>query len=233
MKLREKSWLSWWLSLLVACCLFLMWPEMDLWVALQFYQPGQNFPAKQLQLIQWVYLWAPRVGMVLTVAVLMVLILRRFRLVPVPRGVWRKSLAWLLVLILGIGIVVHEVLKNQVGKPRPNQIEQMGGTAPFVPALQLSKHCSKNCSFVSGHAAIGFALMAFGMWAAPGWRRRWWLVGLLAGSSIGFVRMAQGGHFMSDVLFSLLAVWGSCLLIRQFWLHFRFFSLRKPSATPA
>jgi len=32
------------------------------------------------------------------------------------------------------------------------------------------------------------------------------------------VRMAQGGHFLSDVLFAALAVWWTHLLIGRLWI---------------
>jgi lipid A 4'-phosphatase len=126
-----------------------------------------------------------------------------------------------LVAFLGNGLLVHEALKNQVGRPRPNQVQEMGGAVPFVPALQVSQSCARNCSFVSGHAAMGFGFIAFGMWASVQGRRRWMLTGLLMGSTIGLVRIVQGGHFLSDIVFAFLAMWGSVIVIRQVWLRWR------------
>jgi len=40
--------------------------------------------------------------------------------------------------------------------------------------------------------------------------------------------MLQGGHFLSDVLFAGLLVWGSALLIRQLWLLGGLRRLRAP-----
>ena len=42
-----------------------------------------------------------------------------------------------------------------------------------------------------------------------------------AGAAIGAVRVAQGGHFFSDVVFSGWAVWLTYLLIRYIWLVHR------------
>lgn len=232
MKVRQRSWLCWGLSLSLASLTFLLWPELDLLIALQFHDPNHQFPANQLHLVQAVYVWAPPLGTLLTVLALLGLILRKWRMTLVPRGLWRKCLAWMLVVVIGVGLVVHEALKNQVGRPRPHQIQPMGGHAPFVPALQISTHCDRNCSFVSGHAAIGYALMVLGLWSTPSVRRRWWLAGFAAGSLIGLIRMLQGGHFLSDVLFSMLAIWGSSLMIRMVWLHWRLYGLRR-SAPPA
>ncbi|MFM1817914.1 MAG: hypothetical protein RL364_774 [Pseudomonadota bacterium] len=230
MKLRQGSWWALGSTLVLLSAVFLSWPQLDLWVATALQSSDGTFAANRLFTAQAVYLWAPRIGWMLTLGVLVVLWLRWRRPGRIARGLWRRALAWLLVLLIGVGAVVHEGLKNQVGRPRPHQVQEMGGVSPFVPALQLSTHCDRNCSFVSGHAAIGFCLKAFGMWAAPARRRRWWMFGLLAGSGIGFVRMAQGGHFLSDVLFSFWAIWASSLLVRHIWLHWRAYRLRQLTA---
>lgn len=227
---RQQSWLGWTSSLLLACLTFGLWPELDLQAALQFYEPGRGFPANRWPLVQWVYIWAPILGTALTVLALMGILLRRACPSFVPRPYWRKMLAWVLIVFIGVGLVVHEGLKNQVGRPRPHQIQPMGGTASFVPALQVSHYCQRNCSFVSGHAAIGFALITFGMWSPRSTRRRWWIAGLLTGTAIGWVRVLQGGHFLSDVVFSFLAIWGTSLLIRGGWLYWRYQGLRRHQA---
>jgi len=121
--------------------------------------------------------------------------------------------------VLGVGLVVHEALKNRVGRPRPVQVEQMGGTAPFVPVFTLSTHCERNCSFVSGHAAIGFSLMAWGMWAPWSRRKQWLSASIGLGAAIGLMRIAQGGHFLSDVLFAGWTIWLIEQSIRAFWLR--------------
>ena len=221
MKARTQAWLAWWLAFVVASAVFLAWPQLDLAVAAHFHESAGRFPADQLTVVQAVYVWAPRWGQIGFVLALLALCLGRWPVRRLPRWVWRRLMAWVLVVILGVGLVVHEALKDRVGRPRPVQVVQMGGQAPFVPIFTVSQHCERNCSFVSGHAAIGFSLMAIGMWATPPRRRRWWLAGVLAGSVIGLVRIAQGGHFLSDIVFSGLAIWGTGLLIRSLWLHWR------------
>ena len=231
MKPRVRAWWAWAASLALASALFVLWPGLDLWLAMPFYAGGGEFPANQQPLVQAVYVWAPRLGQIafglgLLALVLDALMHRSCSAQARPRrwlspGLRRRVLAWLLVVVLGVGLVVHEALKNRVGRPRPVQTELMGGSAPFVPVFTLSTHCDRNCSFVSGHAAIAFSLMAWGMWASVARRRRWWLAGLLAGLGVGLVRMAQGGHFFSDIVFAGLAVWGTSLLVHALWLRWR------------
>jgi lipid A 4'-phosphatase len=63
--------------------------------------------------------------------------------------------------------------------------------------------------------------MAWGMWAGWQRRRKFLLMGMVAGAGIGAVRVAQGGHFFSDVVFSGWAVWLTYLLIRHIGLVLR------------
>jgi lipid A 4'-phosphatase len=63
--------------------------------------------------------------------------------------------------------------------------------------------------------------MSFGMFGTRRKRQFWLFTGMLAGGLIGLARIAQGGHFLSDIVFSLIAIWSSHLLIRSVWLRFR------------
>jgi len=47
------------------------------------------------------------------------------------------------------------------------------------------------------------------------------VAGAVVGLLIGAVRIAQGGHFLSDVVFAGWAVWLTYVLIRQIWLRLR------------
>jgi lipid A 4'-phosphatase len=92
----------------------------------------------------------------------------------------------------------------------------------------LTRQCERNCSFVSGHASTGFALMALGVYGKRRQRRRWLAIGWAAGLSLGLIRIAQGGHFLGDVLFAGLLMWGLCLAMRPILLGtFRFFSAER------
>ena len=63
--------------------------------------------------------------------------------------------------------------------------------------------CVNNCSFVGGEAAAMFALFfALALLATGPRRNRLILLGLAAGALAGFIRMAQGGHFLSDIVFA-------------------------------
>jgi membrane-associated PAP2 superfamily phosphatase len=130
---------------------------------------------------------------------------------------YRRAALVLLTFLLGPGIVINSVLKVHTGRPRPIQVEQLGGRYEPVPVLVQAHPAQWNqCrSFPSGHASVGYALCAG--WFL--WRRSRrglaaiFLVGSLAvGSAIGLARMAAGAHHLSDIIWAagivyLVALW--------------------------
>ena len=219
MKAKNKDMLAA-AGLTLACAgLVLTWPTMDLAVAGWFYRPGEGFFANAWWPIQAVYVGAPWLLQLTLAASALVLLLALVQPGKVARYWWRHALAWVLVVAFGVGLLVHNALKDQVGRPRPVHVQDFGGPAPYIPALQLSSHCDTNCSFVSGHAAGAFSIMAFGMLACRRRKLQWLWAGLLFGTLVGAVRMAQGGHFLSDVVFAALAVWWTYHLIGRLWIR--------------
>ncbi len=98
------------------------------------------------------------------------------------------------------------------------QIEAFGGPHHFTPAPLPAAECPRNCSFVSGHAALGFSLVAFALLLPPGPRRRRGIGAALAfGGVVGLARIAQGAHFLSDVVFAGLLVFGTTALL-NWWI---------------
>ncbi|MFM7698022.1 MAG: phosphatase PAP2 family protein, partial [Limnohabitans sp.] len=90
--------------------------------------------------------------------------------------------------------------------------------------------CDENCSFVSGHAAGGFVWMAWGMWRGRRLRQRWLWTGMTAGALIGATRVMQGGHFLSDIVFSGWFIWLTYQLIRNTWLRYRCVRIKRHAA---
>lgn len=217
-RLREREW-AWFAAALVLCSLgFAAAPGVDLWAARMLHGPGgfagATHPAVLLlhQAVPWLGRGAFLVALALALA--------GPRLAGWPGPRWRRRLTALgLAMLLGVGLLVNGALKEGWGRPRPAAVQELGGAARFVPAFRPSDQCRTNCSFVSGHAATGFALGVLGIFGAPATRRRWLLAGLAAGLLIGLARMSQGGHFLSDVLFSGLAMWFTHLALRAGWLR--------------
>jgi lipid A 4'-phosphatase len=210
-----------WFWLLLASFIFSVWPFTDIAVS-QFFHAGQGvFPANDLGFVKAIYLGAPWLGRALFVICLCTVLLAVVKPGLVSRRIWRRAAGFVAVVVLGIGFLVHAVLKDNMGRPRPRDVIEFSGPTAYVPVFVVSQYCKTNCSFVSGHAAIGFSVMAFGMFGIRRRRHFWFAVGLLAGGLVGAVRIAQGGHFLSDVVFSLLSIWLSHLIIHKLWLRWR------------
>jgi lipid A 4'-phosphatase len=119
----------------------------------------------------------------------------------------RRHLIYLLLaLALGPGLLVNVVLKDHWGRARPDQIERFGGTRRFTPAFVISRECDRNCSFVSGHASVGFSLVSIAFLLRRH-RKKSVALAISYGFLIGFIRILQGSHFASDVVFSFFAVY--------------------------
>ncbi len=124
-----------------------------------------------------------------------------------------------LALIVGPGLIVNFVFKDHFGRPRPRQVAEFGGDRQFSDVGNPTFNRLEK-SFPSGHAAMGF------FWFAPGiylWSRKRQLaralfgLAVVHGSLMGFGRMAQGAHWLSDVVWSAgmvyLSAWMLCQVV--------------------
>jgi membrane-associated PAP2 superfamily phosphatase len=211
---REWSWIA--LTAIALCLLFSIWPAVDLRLARWFVDADAGFVGQRLALVQISYHAVPWAGRVLT---LLALLLAFWPALRIRRPWRRRLLALALCLLLGVGAAVNGGFKEHWGRARPSAVAELGGAQVFSPALRPVAQCQSNCSFVSGHAASGFALMSVGLLSAPHQRRRWLAIGAVAGLGIGLGRMAQGAHFASDVLFAGLFVWVCLAAVRELWLR--------------
>ena len=226
-----------WLALLLALLLiYVVWPGLDLPVSAWFYRTDSGFWIDDQPWVQAVHHTVPWVGRLLLVGSLAVWLLGHFGRRTELRRLRRPAAALFLGLVLGLGLLAHGVLKENWGRARPVQVSQFGGEASFTPPWQPTSECRRNCSFVSGHAGTGFALIALGALAAPRRRRFWLVTGWSAGLLLGALRIAQGGHFLSDVLFGGILLWGCSLAIRAVWTRWRlrrWHKLRHPATRKA
>ena len=238
LKTRHQEYLALALMAALATVVFEVWPRLDLAVSGYFFE-GKAFVGHPWAWAQLLYLGVPPLGTALVVLALVMAVLpglgpwgRRL----IKPWLHRRAIASLVVVVLGVGLVVHTALKDNWGRPRPVHVQDFGGPKIYQAPLQHSTQCDRNCSFVSGHAAAGFALMALGLFGSRRTRWRWWGISLAAGSAIGLARIVQGGHFFSDIVFCMLAIWLVCLLVRALWLRvaaFRRRTRRRRSAWPA
>ncbi|MDE2148728.1 MAG: phosphatase PAP2 family protein [Gammaproteobacteria bacterium] len=198
------------LALGAGACVLLV--HADLALAAHFWRPGFGFYMDPRPPVQWIYRGLPwlvgGIAASLAIGLLMSLIGRS----PEWRAL-RAPLAFLLLtLALGPGLLANGVFKDHWGRPRPYQLERFGGTMHYVPPGVPSTQCDRNCSFVCGHCAAAFWLIGLA-WVDRRRRRLWLALGLTLGAGVSMVRMAQGGHFLSDALGALLVVWVTDALV--------------------
>lgn len=106
------------------------------------------------------------------------------------------------VLVIGPGVVANLILKDNLGRARPRDVIEFGGTKAFTPPLLPSRECPRNCSFVSGEASSMFAAFFALALLLPRYRPGLLATGVAAGILVGAIRIVQGAHFLSDVLFA-------------------------------
>jgi membrane-associated PAP2 superfamily phosphatase len=138
----------------------------------------------------------------------------------------RACILLVLALALGSGLLVNGILKPLWGRPRPHQVELFGGTRPYRHWWQPG-HFGGGKSFSSGHAAGGYVLVA-GAYLVVQRRRGLAAAGaLLYGSLVGFARIVDGAHFVSDVLCS-----GSLMCFTVATLHAVLPAMPPPESPP-
>lgn len=205
--IERHPW-RWALAMLVPLVVF---PQIDLSLSQIFFDPGRRiFLLRSHPLGDFVRKTMPIILFALAAGVA-VLGLVSARLDRRLLGFDGKAAAYVILsLAVGPGLIVNALFKDYWGRPRPSTITEFFGPNHYVMALMPSDQCLDNCSFPSGHAALAFWMVSFAFLAPPLWRRKAILAALAFGVVIGLVRIAQGGHFLSDVVFSGVIVTGLC-----------------------
>ncbi len=179
----------------------LVFPQIDLGVSALFFDPVKHFFLKDRLICRLIYHSVEVFAVSLAVGLPLLFLFIQVKKRPIFTLNRKKIVYLLLVLALGPGVIVNVVFKDNWGRARPDQIAQFGGEKRFTPAWVLSDQCRQNCAFVSGHASMGFYLFAFAF-LFPKHRKKWTGAAVTGGGIVGLVRIAQGGHFLSDVVFS-------------------------------
>ena len=197
--------------LVIASGIFLLNPGLDVATSRVFYEPGKGFALGQTAPIVSIR----NAGIALTwiVCIGLAVLALLWRLSPAALDRWpspRPWVDWLFVtaaMALGPGMLVNLIIKPVWGRARPRQIAEFGGQMNFTPAWVVTNQCSWGCSFVSGEAAASAFLFVFAFVVPARWRPLAFWAALAVTLVISFVRIAAGGHFLSDtVIASLLIV---------------------------
>jgi membrane-associated PAP2 superfamily phosphatase/4-amino-4-deoxy-L-arabinose transferase-like glycosyltransferase len=198
-------------------------PEIDLSVSRAFYTGGGEFAGQAVPWVNglrnffiafyWICVGLAVVGLWRTRA---------------KSGSWLclTSAKWLFVAIcLCAGPGFNLLLKDHWGRPRPKQIVEFGGHRQFAPAIVPARNCERSCSFVSGEAATSFLPFLAGSALFPRYAILLVVAGTLSGITAGLVRVSQGAHFLSDIVFAGFFMAAVVFIAYHF-------TLRRPAPSP-
>lgn len=118
-------------------------------------------------------------------------------------------------LALGPGLLVNAVFKEHWHRPRPLQVVEFGKDKVYVDWWNPGGTCERNCSFAAGEPASAAWTFAPAMLTPPPWRAAAFAAASIFTLVISFARMAAGGHFFSDVVFSVLMTLTVILLMHR------------------
>lgn len=189
---------------------FGLYPALDLKVAKLFFNSTTNTYAVRQMLVpvresaMWLIalIVAPAV-----IALLLKLIWPHKRMLLPARA----AVFMVVTLALGPGLAVNGIIKDYSGRPRPVDVQPLGGTKPFVAWWDPRGACPHNCSFVSGDVSGGFWTVAPAALAPAAWRPIAYTAAIVFGSGIAVLRMVFGGHFLTDTVFAavltFLIIW--------------------------
>ena len=189
--------------------IFMGFPQIDIAVSALFYKPEQNFLLRDTPLHLFVDSWIRPSIKYLTVTLVVACVYKLFLgKSPIKRRF--NIVAFLFAsFLVGPVLLVNGLLKEFIGRARPKNIIEYGGTKIFSPAYFPADQCETNCSFVSGDAAAAFSTIAFALIFNGKLRFHLVVVALSFGVLVSIYRLGTGAHFLSDTVLSGLF----CILI--------------------
>jgi lipid A 4'-phosphatase len=185
-----------------AIALFWLFPDFDLSIARLLYTGQRNFAGSHSVLVSTL-----REGF--NIVFILTCVVAAVGL-AVSLGSGRHwlgllSTKWLFLaicLLTGPGVVANLGFKDHWGRARPHNVTEFEGTKQYSSPLHPSDQCLGSCSFVSGEASAMFIIFFAAALIFETRTRSLVAVGILAGCAAGLVRMSQGAHFFSDVVFA-------------------------------
>lgn len=187
--------------------------DVDIRAASMFYQPDNGFPLGKMHPWKFLYRYGEYPSLAMGAIALLLFGLGYFK--PTYACIRRQALFLALLLIIAPGILVNAVFKDHWGRPRPRHLEMFGGTMSFHQPWQPGP-APKNASFPAGHPAVAFYMSAPYFIFREKKRRQallWLWGGILYGIFMGIARVIQGGHFVTDVIWSAGFVYLSAMIL--------------------
>lgn len=196
----KYHFLLWLFFLVIFSCVFFFFSELDKDISYYFYDfPNARWRLQQNLGVRFFYAYGG-VPQLLALNILWFFLLWRF--------IQKKSfITFSKTLLIIASIFLSEffvsVAKEFFARARPRDIVLFGGDDIFTGFLRLGE---AGLSFPSSHAKSGFIMVVlFYFFLASRLKIAYFFLGFsfVWGIAISFARIAQGGHFFSDIIFSL------------------------------
>lgn len=186
--------------------LVIIFPSYDIDFSKLFYNNENGFIYRNNEIVKLCFTSIP----ILTKTLCLITSLYLLYLIVKNKTFNKIILSWSFYVIIatsiGPGILVNHIFKENFGRARPVQITNFQGNKIFTRAFWISKECEHNCSFSSGHAAMGYSFTSLAYVFPPLFFTRIYSAALFLGSIVGISRILMGGHFLSDVLTSCFVI---------------------------
>lgn len=215
MKNYYNNILNWIFLAGIICTILFIFPGLDIQISEVFYNGQSAFTYGQNKFLLSVFHFVPLLTYTAAIIYITVLLCQFF----FRRKVSKIILYLILTMVIGPGLIVNSLLKENFGRARPRDIIEFGGNLSFEKALIISNQCQTNCSFTSGHAAAAYYFTNLSFIVPRRRFARYFLPAMLYGTLVGIMRIAQGGHFASDIAFSCLIILLVNLLVKKLLFH--------------
>ncbi|HDP98492.1 MAG TPA: phosphatase PAP2 family protein [bacterium] len=211
MSINKKHIRNYFLILLVLIGSTLIISYFDWDIKLQQHFFDENHPdgwyQKNHLLWRWAYVYGPYPALLTGLVSIFVVAFSWF--IPRLKNYRIYAVYFLLTLIIGPGLIINGILKDHWGRPRPRQLQEFGGAWEFREICEKGVP-GKGKSFPCGHCSMGFVFI--GLYFLLKRKNKALAVSGLSfslafGGYIGLARIAQGGHFLSDVIWSAGVTW--------------------------
>ena len=200
-------------ALAAVIALFSAFPNLDIAAARLFYLGGNDFAGRG-SLGTFARSIGYAVPFILLLPPVLIWLARRAGIRTGWRVTGRAAAFLALTMALGPGVLVNLVLKDNSHRPRPVHVEQFGGKMEFRPIYRFDGACTKNCSLVSGETSAAFWTLAPALLMPQPLRAASVAAAMVFGVAVGVLRMAFGGHFLSDTVLAALL---TLLVIGGIW----------------
>jgi lipid A 4'-phosphatase len=181
---------------------FTLFPQFDIDVSRHFLEGRDTFRLANSVFWQGLREWFMN-GFTVWYLVVVICGIAAFRQdAPVLNLDWRRWVYIAACSLAGPLILVNLLLKEFWGRWRPREIFELGGREIFTSPLDTGGSCADNCSFVSGEVASMVMLFMALAFATRHWRPIHYGLAILLGAVAAYIRVGQGGHFLSDALFA-------------------------------